>query len=121
LWPVTLDDPFRSGEIISTLMLGACGVATSGTDYRRWKQGGRLSHHIIDPRSGHPAQTDLIAASIVAPTVMQAEMAAKTVLILGSQAGMQWIEARPEFAALLVLETGDIYHSNHMEQYFWRP
>jgi thiamine biosynthesis lipoprotein len=51
---------------------------------------------------------------------MQAEMAAKTALILGSQHGLDWIEARPELSALLVLETGDILYSNHFEQYFWR-
>jgi len=119
-WPVTIDDPFRPGEVIATLSLGACGVATSGTDYRRWKQGGRWNHHIIDPRTGQPAQTDLISATIIAPTVTQAEMAAKTALILGSQNGLEWINARPEFSALLVLETGESFCSNHMEQFFWR-
>lgn len=121
LWPVSIDDPFRPGEIINTLMLGACGVATSGTDYRRWKQGGRLYHHILDPRTGQPAQTDLITATVIAPTALQAEMAAKTVLILGSQRGMPWIEARPELSAVLVLESGDILYSDQMEQHFWRP
>jgi thiamine biosynthesis lipoprotein len=119
-WPVTIDDPFRPGEIIATLGLRACGLATSGTDYRRWKQGGRWSHHIIDPRSGQPAQTDLIAASIIAPSVTRAEMAAKAALILGSQRGMQWVEARPELSALLVLESGEILCSQSMQQHFWR-
>ncbi len=121
LWPVSIDDPLKPGEIIATLMLGAGGVATSGTDYRRWKQGGRWNHHIIDPRSGQPAQTDLISASVLAPSATQAEMAAKTVLILGSQAGMAWAEARPELAALLVLETGEITCSKDLENKFWRP
>jgi len=119
-WPVSIDDPLKSGEIIATLMLGACGVATSGTDHRRWKQGGRLNHHIIDPRSGQPAQTDLISATVIAPTATLAEMAAKTVMILGSQAGMAWVEARSELSALLVRETGEIFCSTHMEKLFWR-
>ena len=119
-WPVSIDDPLKSGEIIATLMLGACGVATSGTDYRRWKQGGRLNHHIIDPRSGQPAQTDLISATVIAPTATQAEMAAKTVMILGSQIGMAWVEARSELSALTVRETGEIFCSTHMEKLFWR-
>jgi thiamine biosynthesis lipoprotein len=118
-WPVAIDNPFIVGEYIDTLMLGACGVATSGTDYRRWKQGGRWSHHIIDPRSGQPAQTDLISATVVAPNAMTAEMAAKAVLILGSERGLEWIEARPELAALLVLETGEVLYSNHMKQFLW--
>lgn len=120
LWPVTIDNPFRAGESITTLGLGAGGVATSGTDYRRWKQGGRWNHHIIDPRTGQPAQTDLIAATVIAPSATQAEMAAKTALILGSQRGLEWIEARPEFSAFLVLESGEILFNKKMEKYFWR-
>ncbi len=120
-WPIAVDNPFKPGEYIETLMLGACGVATSGTDYRRWKLGGRLSHPIIDPRTGHPAQTDVIAATVVAPTVMTAEMAAKTALILGSERGLEWIEARPDLATLLALETGDLLYSSRMEQFLWSP
>jgi thiamine biosynthesis lipoprotein len=121
LWPLAIDDPFHHGEFLNTLMLGACGVATSGTDHRRWKQGGHWNHHIIDPRTSQPAQTDIVTATVVAPDVLQAEMAAKTVLISGSLQGLAWIEERPEFSAMLVLETGDILYSHHMEQYFWRP
>jgi thiamine biosynthesis lipoprotein len=118
-WPVAIDNPFQNGDFIDTLMLGACGVATSGTDYRHWKQGGRLSHHIIDPRSGRPAQTDLISATVIAPNAMTAEMAAKTALILGSENALEWIGARPELAVLLVLETGEILYGNHLGQFLW--
>jgi FAD:protein FMN transferase len=119
-WPVGIDDPFKPGEYLGTLMLGACGVATSGTDYRRWKQGGRWSHHIIDPRTGQPAQTDIVTATVIAPNAMTAEMAAKSTLILGSERGLEWIETRPELAARLVLETGELLDSHHLEQYLWR-
>ena len=120
LWLIGIDDPFKTGEYIEKVMLGECGIATSGTDYRRWKQGGRWNHHIIDPRTGQPAQTDIVSATVVAPTAMTAEMAAKAVLISGSENGLEWIEARPELSAMLVLETGDILYSTHMEQFLWR-
>ena len=120
-WPVTISDPFRPGEIITTVMIPQGGIATSGTDYRRWKQDGKWNHHILDPRTGQPAATDLTAVSVIAPTTTEAEMAAKTILILGSLQGMAWIEARPHLHALLVTQTGDIYCGNNMENYFWRP
>ena len=119
-WPVAIDDPFKPGKYLDTMMLSACGVATSGTDYRRWKQGGRWNHHIIDPRIGLPAQTDVVAATVIAPNAMTAEMAAKATLILGSERGLEWIEARPELSAMLVLETGELLYSNHMERFLWR-
>jgi thiamine biosynthesis lipoprotein len=118
-WIISVDNPFEPGEFCELLTLGKCGVATSGTDYRRWKQGGRLSHHIIDPRSGQPAQTDVIAATVVASTVLEAEMAAKTALILGSQSGMKWLEAQAGFAGLLILENGEMLYSSRMDSLVW--
>lgn len=118
-WPIAVDDPFNPGAYLETFRLGGCGVATSGTDYRRWKQGGLWRHHLIDPRTGQPAQTDVVTATVIAPNVLLAEMAAKATLILGSARGLDWIEARPEFAALLVLETGEIYPSQRLEQFLW--
>ena len=121
LWQAQIEDPFAYDEAIANLGLPACGLATSGTDYRRWKLGGRWSHHIIDTRTGQSAQTDILSASVIAPNVLQAEMAAKTALILGSKAGMDWIEARPGFSAMFVLETSqEVLLSTHMHEYFWR-
>ena len=53
---------------------------------------------VRDPRTVRPAQTDVIAATVVAPDGPSAEMAAKVALILGSQAGRAWLDERPTFA-----------------------
>jgi thiamine biosynthesis lipoprotein len=73
-WPVGFGD--------TTLMLREQGAATSGTWLRRW---GMASHHIIDPRTGAPARTNLREVSVVATTALRAEVLAKTALILGRE------------------------------------
>lgn len=118
-WPVAIADPHHPGEELALLKVGRGGVATSGTDYRRWKAGGRWRHHIIDPRTGLPAETDLISVTAIAPTVVDAEMAAKVILILGSQQGLDWLENQPGMAALIVLADGNIFESNHFNKYLW--
>lgn len=110
-WLVGVADPLNAGESLATLQLGQCGVATSGRDRRRWKQDGRWKHHIIDPRTGEPAVTDVLTATVIAPNVMQAEMAAKVVLIMGSQEGLAWLKARSGYAGLLVTKEGDVLTS----------
>jgi thiamine biosynthesis lipoprotein len=119
LWPVAIDDPRRPGSSLGLLSLGNSGVATSGQDYRRWQQGVVWKHHIIDPRTGEPAVTDVLSATIIAPTVMEAETAAKTVLIMGSQAGLGWLEARPALAGLLVLTDDRVVQSSCFNKYLW--
>ena len=69
-----------------------CGVATSATDRRRWMQGDSLRHHIIDPHTGRSAESDVVSVTIVAPTAVEAETAAKSVLIRGSVEGLDWLE-----------------------------
>jgi thiamine biosynthesis lipoprotein len=110
-WTISIDDPRAPGETLGVLHLGCGGVATSGIDYRRWKQGDRWRHHIIDPRTGLPAETDVLTATVVAPNVMEAEMAAKVVLILGSRAGREWLAQRPNCTGLVVLQDGQVMGS----------
>jgi thiamine biosynthesis lipoprotein len=119
-WPIGVDDPFTIGAHFETLKLARCGVATSGRDYHRWLKDGIWYHHIIDPRTGLPADTDVISATVVAPTVMEAEAAAKAVLILGSQAGLDWLEADSGLAGVLVLENASRIYSRNMENFLWR-
>lgn len=118
-WPVGVDDPFHPGESLHVLMLRSAGVATSGTDYRRWKQGGQWNHHIIDPRTGLPAQTDILAATVIAETAVQAEVAAKVTLLLGSHQAADWFEENPQLAGLLVLDNGDQFFTKNMESFLW--
>jgi thiamine biosynthesis lipoprotein len=119
-WPIGVADPSELDGQIELLLLESGGVATSGRDYRRWRQGGSWQHHIIDPRTGRPAVTDVLSATVVAASAREAEMAAKTALILGSHAGLAWIEARPSLAALLVLENRRIVRSQRLERYTWQ-
>jgi thiamine biosynthesis lipoprotein len=118
-WPVDIADPFKPGASLGLLLLDRCGVATSGRDHRRWQQNDAWRHHIIDPRTGLPADTDVISATVIAPTVLYAETAAKSALILGSQAGLDWLEARPTLAGLLVLDDGRLIYSSRFKKYLW--
>jgi thiamine biosynthesis lipoprotein len=116
-WPIAIANPFAPAESLGLVLLARGAVATSGRDYRRWTRGGLEQHHIIDPRSGQPAQTDILSTTIVAPDGPLAEIAAKVTLILGSRAGLAWLDARPMLAGLLVLEDGRILPSRRMEAY----
>lgn len=116
-WPIGVADPAAPETDLEVLAIRAGGVATSGRDYRRWQQGGRWQHHIIDPRSGCPATTDVLSATLVAPTACAAEAAAKTALLLGSGDGLAWIDARPALAGLLVLEDGQVLRSRRLARY----
>jgi thiamine biosynthesis lipoprotein len=118
-WAVGVEDPLQPGNNLEILRLGRCGVATSGRNYRRWQQGGSWKHHIIDPRTGEPAETDILSATVIAPTVLEAEVAAKAVLILGSREGLAWLGAKPNHAGLVVLQDGQVLHGPRIDPYLF--
>lgn len=75
----------------ATLGLWKGGLATSGTLRRRWRQGPALRHHLLDPRTGLPSTTPWLSVTVAAPTVSQAEVAAKVAFILGMSEGLEFL------------------------------
>ena len=116
-WPIGITDPFQPDEEFETLYLRAGGIATSGKDRRRWLRNGILQHHIIDPLTKQPADTDVLTVTVIAPDVLQAEAAAKAAFILGRRSGLEWIETQPKLAALLVTEHGEVLYSQKIQEY----
>ncbi|KAF0111175.1 MAG: thiamine biosynthesis lipoprotein [Chloroflexi bacterium] len=110
-WPVGVANPFDKENNLELLMLSSGGVATSGRDYRRWYAHDTWQHHIIDPRTSSPANTDVLTATVLADNVMDAEVYAKVGLILGSKAGAEWLNDQANTQFLLVLENGTIIKS----------
>lgn len=116
-WPIAVADPRLPDARLAILWLGRGGVATSGTDVHRWQRDGRWQHHVIDPRTGAPAATDLLSATVVARSAVEAEAAAKAALILGRRAGMAWIERHPFLSGMLVGLDGAVHVSDRLARH----
>ena len=116
-WPIAVADPRLPDARLAVLWLGRGGVATSGTDVHRWQRDGHWQHHIIDPRTGAPAATDLLSATVVARSAVEAEAAAKAALILGRRAGMAWIERHPYLSGMLVGLDGAVHVSDRLARH----
>lgn len=117
-WLIGVADPHDPDRTLAFLCLPRGGVATSGRDHRRWRRDGRWRHHLLDPRTGLPSTTDVLAATVFATDTVAAETAAKAALLLGSSAGLDWLERR-SLAGLLVRENGDQLASRHWRDYLW--
>jgi len=88
------DEGWPIGVGGTTLLLRDRGAATSGTRGRAWAQGDRRFHHLIDPRTGRPAESDLSEVSVVADDAFQAEVHAKAALLLGRDLAPAYLAGR---------------------------
>jgi thiamine biosynthesis lipoprotein len=80
-WAV--DVPHPRGGTAGVLEVADGAVATSSPVGRSWQVGGRRRHHLIDPRTGLPADSDLLQVTIVAAEGWRAEVAAKAAYLAG--------------------------------------
>lgn len=105
-WPITVEDPFHPAMDLLTLGLDNCAVATSSIGKRNWLHNGQRLHHLIDPRTGTSSTSDLHTVSVLAPSAMEAEVAAKTALLLGNAEGAAWLQTQSN-PAVLIRRSGD--------------
>jgi thiamine biosynthesis lipoprotein len=110
-WPVGLEDPRYPDRDLTTLHVGPGAVATSSITKRRWQQGRSEQHHIIDPRTGMPADTDWLSVSVTAPHAALAEVYAKALLIGGSREAEDIAARRSEITYIAVDHTGQLWGS----------
>jgi thiamine biosynthesis lipoprotein len=117
-WLIGIDDPFNPGEERIQIKLFSGSVATSGKDRRHWHKNGYFQHHILNPFTGQPAQSDVWTATAVANNAVDAEMVAKTAIILGSRSGLAWIDEKQDISAFFILENGESLSSRNFKERF---
>ena len=110
-WPIRVTDDHRSdaGAEGQTIALAAGGLATSSTTVRRWRVGAAEFHHIVDPRTGAPADEVWRTVSVVARTCVEANTASTAAIVRGESAPA-WL-ARAGLPARLVRRDGTTAHT----------
>ena len=98
------EDPPAGPSAVIAISSG--GLATSSTTARRWRRGGDVLHHILDPRSGLPAAPVWRTVSVAAATCADAN-AASTAAIIRGEAALPWLDGL-RLPARLVAESGAV-------------
>ncbi len=115
-WRIGVDDPRTPGAVLAVLELSApaggwprsWGIATSGTSVHRWTSSRGIAHHLIDPRTGRSAITDVVQATVVCGSAVRAESLAKTAVIAGSLDGLATLERARVAGAIVLTERDDV-------------
>jgi thiamine biosynthesis lipoprotein len=111
-WNIGLQSPDSSAELLGVVSLAKGSVVTSGSYERCFELNGQVYHHILDPRTGYPAQSDLKAVTVICENSQRADALSTCCFLLGSEVALQLIEQQPEAEALLVLQDGSLVVSS---------
>ena len=106
------EEPRSSKAVIYT---GSCTVVTSGTYERGFNFGGVRYHHILDPETGWPAQSDLLSATFVMDSSMTADALATACIVLGSEKALQLAESQG-LDAMFIRKDGSVLLTDGFEK-----
>ena len=102
-WEVALRNPFSPETPLGLLRLRNRGMGTSGASFQNFEAGGRLFGHLIDPRTGEPANGPA-SLTVLAPSAALADALSTAFYLLGPDAASQYNQLHPEVGFLFVLE-----------------
>jgi FAD:protein FMN transferase len=85
-WLVGIEDPAGGPDPLGAIAVEAGAVATSSVRLRSWVHDGRTVHHLLDPRTGEPAESGLRAVTVFGPDPAWAEIWSKTLFVGGRAA-----------------------------------
>lgn len=100
-WWIGIRHPLRPDRRLGQIRLQERALGTSGSGTQFFMHQGRRYGHILDPRTGWPAE-GVLSASVLAPTAAEADALATAFYVLGPQGARQYCEAHPEIGAVLL-------------------
>ena len=118
-WHVGIQHPRQENSIIGSVSVVDQTVVTSG-DYQRCfiDSQGKRHHHILDPRTGYPAESGLISVSIVSEKSLAADALSTIVFVAGMEKGLEFLKKFPQTEAILVDAGLHVYVTQGLESRF---
>jgi thiamine biosynthesis lipoprotein len=111
LWRIAVREPFGSAEdrdFFGIINIGMGAVVSSGIYERFFELDGVIYHHIIDPFTGFPANTDVVGATVVAENTITGDVLASIIVLIGSEKAEVLLNQASGFiGAILILDNDD--------------
>jgi thiamine biosynthesis lipoprotein len=99
-WTIGVKDPLRDDVRVGQIELRDRALGTSGSQHQSFRHRGRRYGHILDPRSGQPAE-GVLAVSVVAPTAAEADALSTAFYVLGPQWALDYCRRHPAIAMVM--------------------
>ena len=112
---VGITDPSDGTSLLGTVQVGEKAVITSGSYQRYFERDGKVYHHIIDKRTGAPAQSDLTSVTVIGGDGVTADSLATALFVMGKERAVQYAASHPEIQLVLVDTKSQIWTSEGIE------
>jgi thiamine biosynthesis lipoprotein len=122
-WIVGIRHPLHPEQRLAEVKLSDRALGTSGAQFQSFRHQGRRYGHILDPRSGWPAE-GVLSATVLAPTAALADALSTAFYVLGPEAALNYCRQHADIAAVIVTPaahgSGVEIHSAGLSEEQWR-
>ncbi|MHA2788527.1 FAD:protein FMN transferase [Corynebacterium sp. S7] len=117
-WRIGLRHPNNhDNQVIGSVSVDAQSVVTSGVYQRRLNQDGRTYHHILDPATGYPVESDVVSLTIVSTRSVHGEIWTSRLFGRPAPEILQEIGALPDVSAVVITKDLELYASGELREH----
>lgn len=118
-WRIGIQNPLdERGNHIAVVEVENKTVVTSGNYERYFIKDNRRYHHIINPKTGYPAEEGIISSTIVTDQSIDADALSTSVYVLGLEKGMKLIQGLDNVEAAIITEDKKVYVTEGLKEKF---
>lgn len=114
-WKIGITDPDKQEEYVAALEVSDTSVVTTGDYERYFERNGKRYHHVFDPATGYPAETDLRSVTVVNEVSAQADALSTALFVMGYEEAERYCEQN-DIAAVFIRKDHTIRTSPALER-----
>ena len=115
---IEIENAFEEKARAALLLVSDQAVATSGVNRRRWQSEGKEKSHLIDVEKSESVMGNILTATTIAFSTVDADVMAKTLCILGRERGWSFAQ-RNRLPAFFLMKNGTIQINEFMKPFLW--
>jgi len=118
-WRIGIQNPRSSnGKYIGIVEVADKTVVTSGDYERFFEKDGVRYHHIIDPKTGYPSNSDLISSTIIADLSVDADALSTSTFIMGLEKSIDFVENLEGVEGIFITKDKKVYATSGLRDSF---